>query len=108
MSPQPKLGFLEEGILKILEESGLGELTEENKAKFLPQFVAKAEYNIGLALLPKIKDEFAEEFVTLSSDEDTNADQWREFWTKAVPDYEQVVKESITEFAKQCQELLKK
>jgi len=106
MTLQPKYGFLEEYILQVLDQSGLGQLTEENRNKFLPQLVAKAEYNIGLALMPKLSEDDAVVFAEMMGDESIDSQQWQNFWKKAVPDFDQVVQTVLIDFGQQCRSLL--
>ncbi len=106
MSPQPNYSFLEDYILKVLEQSGLGELTEENRNKFLPQLVAKAEYNIGIALMPKLSEEDAGKFATMMEDQSITSEAWQDFWKKAIPDFDKIVQEVLIDFGKQCKTLL--
>lgn len=106
--PQPSYSFLEDFIMQVLEQSGLGELTEDNRQKYLPQLVAQAEYQIGLALMPKLNEEQAEEMGELMEAGDVTPEQWQNFWRLSVPDYDQVVQKVMEDFGKQCQQILKK
>ncbi|MFB6226225.1 MAG: DUF5663 domain-containing protein [Candidatus Paceibacteria bacterium] len=95
-------------ILRILEESGLKELTEEQKEEFLPKLVARAEYKIGQALIPKLSEGAAEEFTELQEQEETDPQVWKDFWEENVEDYDQVVTEALDDFAEECKEVLSK
>ena len=107
MPTQPNYNFLEDYIIQVLEQSGLGELTEENKKKYLPQLIAKAEYQIGLALVPKLNDKDAEVFAQMMDNGKATPKQWQEFWYGAVPSFDEVVQKVLVNFGKQCKELLK-
>jgi len=89
---------LEKIIIDILNENGFEKLDNEAKATYLPQFMAQAEQRIGAALLPLLNENSAEQFVSLSQRE-TTPDEWWNFWQTNVPDFVEVVKNVIADFA---------
>mgnify|MGYP006307534713 CR=1 FL=1 len=101
-----QFNFLEEYIKGVLMEIGIGELTEENRNKFMPQLISEAQYRLGLALTPHIPDEKMEEFTKMVDNEEEDPEKWKDFWEDAVPDYKDIVSETLDKFAKDCKTIL--
>lgn len=97
--------WLEQEILKMLEEAGVGRLTAENQEKYLPQFVTEAQFRLGVALTPHLTTETAEELANLI-DSDAGAEEMEVFWHKAVPEYDSVIKNALEEYTQECVALL--
>ena len=102
----PQYSFLEEYIMDVLKQNGLGKLTEENRKKYLPQLSTEAERQIGLALMPKLNEQNAVEFAKMMEKSENSPEVWQKFWRDAVPDYETVVTEVLVKFATQCADIL--
>jgi hypothetical protein len=94
---------LEELIVNILNEVGFDKLDEEAKKEYFPQFMAAAEQRIGASLLPLLNEESASVFVKLSQKE-TAPQEWWDFWQTNVPNFTEVVKQALTEFANEVKE----
>ena len=98
---QPQFDFLEAYIHDLFTESGCGEMSEETKNKFLPQFVAEAQRRLGLAVLPLLSEESAEEFVSLMEQEDMSHEELKNFWHRSVPQFDEVVQQTLQNFSKE-------
>lgn len=94
---------LEELILSILNENGFDKLDDEAKKTYLPQFMAQAEQRIGAALLPLLNEESANRFVELTKKQAKPAD-WLTFWHDNIPNFDEVVKKTLTDFALEVKE----
>lgn len=94
---------LEELVVDILNTNGFDKLDESAKKEYLPQFMAQAEQRIGAKLLPLLNEVSATQFVELSKKE-TTPDQWWKFWQENVPNFTEVVKQSLVEFASEVKE----
>lgn len=89
---------LEELLAEILNSNGFDKLDEETKREYMPQFMAQAEQRVGAALLPLLNQESASKFVELSQKEST-PDEWWNFWQENVPNFSEVVRQSLMDFA---------
>ena len=98
--------FLQEYVLKVLKANGFNDLTEENQKKFLPQFVAEAEKRVGMNLLPKLNEENTKKFVELTKKQDASPEEWWEFWSNNVPDFLEIVKSTLADFAEEVKKIL--
>ncbi len=102
-----KFNFLEEQILAVLENSGLKDLSEQNKAIFLPQLAAEAEYRLGLVMVEKLSEEQLAELVKLT-ERGASQKEMEKFWLTNVADFNEIVAKTMAEFAKDCQVILAK
>jgi len=98
--------FLHQFIQRALDDAGFQNLTEQTRAEYIPQFAAEAERRIGLALIPRLSPESAEELTTMLADDAVTPEQLREFWKRSVPDFEHVVERTLNEFSKELQDTL--
>ena len=85
--------FLEEYVLKLFEENDLN-LSDAQKNIYVPQVMMHVEQRLGLELMPKLKDEQMKEFADLANKE-TSQEEWKEFWYRAVPTFEEDVKKIL-------------
>lgn len=92
--------------MKILEESGLGTLSEANQRVYVPQLAAEAEYRLGLALLPKLDKEQAKKFSAMVSAEESSPAAWQAFWKQAVPQFDALTQSVLKKFAEDCRKIL--
>lgn len=107
MAKQPPMDFLEKFILSMLEKNGLANLSETNKAIYLPQLMFEAQQRIGIALAAKLDQANAEKFVQmLDRVEKYQPEDWQKFWQSAVPEYESVINETLQKFGVECQQIL--
>ncbi|MDO9509853.1 MAG: DUF5663 domain-containing protein [Candidatus Magasanikbacteria bacterium] len=102
-----KFSFLEEQILAVLENSGLKELSEKNKATFLPQLATEAEYRLGLVLMQKLSEEQLKELVKLT-EKGASQKELEKFWLTNINGFTEIVSKIMAEFAKDCQTILAK
>ncbi|MBU0545952.1 hypothetical protein KKA13_01725 [Patescibacteria group bacterium] len=102
----PEQNFLEEYVLKILQENGFENLSDENRKLMLPQFVAQAEKRIGAALLPLLDEEKAKKFTELAQDEKTTPEIWWNFWNENIPNFTEVVKKELDSYAEEVKKAL--
>ncbi|PIT86082.1 MAG: hypothetical protein COU33_05135 [Candidatus Magasanikbacteria bacterium CG10_big_fil_rev_8_21_14_0_10_43_6] len=105
-TPQPQFDFLEGYIRNVFEEGGYGDLSEETKNQFIPQFVAEAQRRLGLAVLPLLDETSASEFVALMENENMSQDQLQAFWQKSIPDFDGVVKKTLDDFAEEFKKII--
>lgn len=98
--------FLTEYVLQLLEDNGLGDLTEEQRNAYVPQLLSQLEERIGLQLLPTLSDEDKQSFVALIQNESASAEDWQTFWHNAVPDFEAQMSAILLAFGKEVQEAL--
>jgi hypothetical protein len=91
-------GFIEE----MLSASGFSHLSDEQKAYYIPQMTALLEERIGLELLPKLSDAQMEEFAQLAAGGKATAEEWKMFWGKNIPNFEEEMKRILTAFAKEA------
>lgn len=102
-----KFSFLEQQILTVLENSGLGKLSEKNKEIFLPQLSAEAEYRLGAVLMQKLSEQQIQELVKLT-DRGASAKEIEAFWVNNVPNFAQTVSQVMQDFGKECLDILSK
>ncbi len=88
---------LETLILEVLNANGFDKLDADAKKTYLPQFLAHAEQRIGAALLPLLNEESANEFVVLTKKQ-AKPEEWLNFWHKNVANFDEVVKQTLTDF----------
>lgn len=97
----PTADFLQDFVLKVLKENGFDKLSQADQAAYLPQFMAEAERRLGLKLTAYLNTEAAVgEFNALLTKE-TAPDAWFKFWNAKVPNFNQVVKDTLEEFGKE-------
>lgn len=97
-------GFVEE----VLAQSGMGDLSEEQKKYYVPQMTALLEERIGLELLPKLNDKQMEDFAEMAASPAATAEQWKAFWEKNIPNFDEEMKRILAEFAAQTKASLGK
>lgn len=96
---KPQFTFLEEVIVEILKENGFENLTDEQKKTLLPQFVAHAEVRLGAAVMPLLNEASANQLAALAEKPKTSSAEWLKFWTDSIPNFEEVVKEVLQNYA---------
>lgn len=106
MPDEPQFDFLETYIQRILDENGFEALSEQARAQYVPQFVAEAQRRIGVAVLPMLTEESANALAAIVKDEHVNAEQLRSFWEQHVPDFENIVKQTMDAFAVEMRQTL--
>lgn len=99
--------FLTGYVLKLFEEHGLSDLTDEQKQLYVPQLLSHVERRIGIALLPKLSEADRERFVALSNAE-TSEEEWKSFWYESISAFEEEVKTVLTEFSDTVGKILSK
>ncbi len=98
--------FLHQFIQHALDEAGFENLTEQTRAEYVPQFAAEAERRIGLALLPLLSEQSAQELGTMLEQEDLTPEEMRNFWMRSIPNFEQVVQQTLADFSKELKDTL--
>ena len=101
----PQFNFLYDYITNILSTCGYDNLSEDSKKEYLPQFVAHAESRIGAALLPKLNESAAKKMVKMIEEEKSTPEEWQDFWKESVPDYEDILKSTLNEFAEELKQI---
>lgn len=91
--------ILEEFVLRVLAECGLDDLSEENKAAYVPQYVAEAQRRVGEALLPLLDENGVEQLAELIKTKEENGEEWWQFWQNKVPNFNQVVATTLEAYA---------
>lgn len=104
MTKQPHY-FLEEFAEKVLSELGLSNLTSVEREQFLPQIVRNLELRLGDALLPLVPDSAAPQFRALA-ESDSTSEQWMEFWHQTVPEFDDIIKKVLADFAQESKVIL--
>ena len=97
--------FLESYIEALLDKVGFERLTEETRAQYVPQFVAEAERRLALAVLPKLSKDGAERLTALLRDEKTTPDVLQRFWQEEINGFQDIVKATLEDFAKEVQQV---
>lgn len=93
----PQTPFLTQVAERVLA-TGFDELTDAQKEQYVPTLASLIEERIGIELLPKLNEEQTEQFVDLVENEKTTPGEWRDFWSAAVPSFEEVVAGIVGEF----------
>lgn len=106
--PQPQFDFLKNFIEKLFDDSGFGGLDEVSRKQYITLFTTEAERRLGLALMPLLSQQHAKELVRLIETSEITPQQLAEFWKKAVPDFENVVKNTLQSYAEEFKSLLAK
>ena len=99
--PDAQFDFLQSYIHQILDNNGFEAVSEETRNKYVPQFVAEAQRRLGLALLPHLSEKAATDFSGLVENENLTQDQLVSFWKENVPDFENIVQETLKGFAEE-------
>lgn len=97
--------FLESFIHKVLDEAGFENLSEETRSQFVPMFVAEAERRLGMTLLPLLSENQAKQLVELA-DQNGSAEELAAFWQTSIPDFEQLVQQTLSAFAQEFKKTL--
>ncbi len=90
--------FLEVYLLQVLNENGFEKLDDDAKKMYFPQFMAQAEQRLGATLLPLLNEETANKFVELTKQQ-ADPNTWFEFWNANIPNFEEVIKKTLNDFA---------
>ena len=90
--------FLSQLAEQILAQN-FGALSAEQKRQYTPTLTALLEERIGIELLPKLNDEQTEQFVDLAEAEQTTPEEWHNFWSAAVPNFEDAMARIVGEVA---------
>ena len=101
-----QFNFLTEYVQRLLELNGLGNLTPEQQARFVPQLVRQVQERLGMEMVPRLTDEQAEEFVNIANNPATTVNDWKNFWEGAFPDFQTQVEHILTEFAAETRDIL--
>jgi hypothetical protein len=105
MPENKQFDFLHDYIMQALSACGYDNLSEELKKEYVPQFVAHAETRIGAALLPSLTESMAKEMAELLKSDKTTPDDWANFWQKNVPNYPEIVKKTLADFAEELKQI---
>lgn len=97
MSIQPA-NPLEQFVLDALMKHGWDKLKPEDQENFFPQFTAEAERRLGVVMVPYITDEAAADMDKMLKEE-TAPEAWFDFWQKHVPNFTEIVKKTMDDFA---------
>ncbi len=100
-----QFNFLNEYLVRLLEENKIS-LTPEQQKTYLPQLLSHAQLRLGIELLPKLSPGNKERFAQLAENEETSADEWRQFWYAAIPTFEEDVKNILMKFSDRVTQLL--
>jgi len=90
---------LENYVLNILKENGYDKLDEADQKLYLIQFTAEAERRMGAELLPLLDEKSAKKFTELMEKENTSQEEWGKFWVANVPDFQNLIKKVMKDFA---------
>ena len=98
--------FLESFIHNIMDEAGFAEVSEATRSQFVPLFVAEAERRLGLALLPLLNEAQAKQLGEIMDNENSSVESIPQFWQSSVPNFEDVVEDTLDEFAEEFKKTL--
>ncbi len=98
--------MLEEFVIRVLSECGMENLSKENKASFVPQYVAEAQRRVGVALLPLLDEASAKELVELMKQNEEDGEKWWKFWQSKVPNFKEVVAATLEAYATDMKKVL--
>jgi hypothetical protein len=104
MDESQQFDFLNDFIEDMFAGVGMSNLSEETKNQFIPQFTAEAQRRIGLAVLPALSEQAAEQLALLIKSDDITPDGLRAFWETEVPEFQGVVEGTLREFATEFKE----
>lgn len=93
-------------MLEVLALSGMENISEGNKAKFLPQLKDELKIRLGAALLPELNGESAEKFAKMMENDVASPEEWTAFWKEAVPTYDEILKNVLINFGRECKTML--
>lgn len=101
-----KFDFLEGYVLKLLDDNGLGNLSDEQKGMYVPQLLTLLEERVGLKLLPLLDDKGLDEFNKILEQDSATAETWKNFWYQNIPNFEDHIKDVLMEFADKVEQIL--
>lgn len=105
--PPGQFSFLEQFILDELNKNGFNKLTADDQTALFPQFVAESERRLGLALVPHIKSEAdAEQFSAMLEKAEATPEDWYLYWKRVVPQFDALVKQTLSDYVKELQSAL--
>lgn len=90
--------FLEQCIENLFQNTDLSLLDEETQAAYRPQFLSALETRIGNEIMPRLNKEQLDEFVVLIDNENSGEREWNDFWTRAIPNFEQEIQRIVGDF----------
>lgn len=93
-----QMGFLDQYLMQVLNQHGFAKLKPDDQKAFFPQFLAEADKRLGIAMMPHITEKMAEEISNLMQKE-TTPDQWYEFWSANVQNFDALVKKTMESYA---------
>jgi hypothetical protein len=96
-----QFSFLQQFVQDVLMQHGFDKLTEEDRQAYFPQFVGEAERRVGLVLLPLIKTKADGDEMEKLLASGGSPEAWSAFWHKAVPNFEDVVRDALNAFSKE-------
>jgi hypothetical protein len=106
MAERP-LDFLTQYVLDVLAQLDLGDMTEQERQKYVPQLVAQVEYRLGVRFMEQIPEDKVEDFGQML-DGDKGAQEWAAFWKSIIPEFDVQVKEVLDSFLEECKTIFAK
>jgi hypothetical protein len=100
--------FLESFILQILEQNGIKDLTDEQKKKYVPEFLSRIYQRLGAVLIPKLSDDNLKTFSQLMENKNTKPEDWQRFWASAIPNFDGEVTGVLSQFSKDLKDIFSK
>lgn len=91
--------FIQDFIEKVLNEKGFSSLNEVQKQEILPRFTAEAERRIGIALMPELTVENAENLAKMLEDKNTNPEALWNFLNKNIIGLPNKIQSILKDFA---------
>ena len=98
--------FLEQYMFKLFKDSGLDNLTEEQKKVHEPKIRALIQERVIIELLPSLDKENLNQLTSMAGKKNTPMDDWKEFWLSAVPDFAEKMENILNDISKEIQESL--
>jgi len=85
-------------ITTLITKAGLGGVPESFRAKYIEQLSNQVQQRIGVAMIQRLPTTALDSFSALTAG-DASAEEIRQLFAQHVPDYEQVVQNTMQQFA---------
>ena len=97
--------FLEQYVEQILVDAQVN-LTQEQKATYVPQLTGLLQQRIGMDLVPQLTPEQLDAFTNMIQSGQTDAGQWQTFWQQTLPNFEEELQKTLVGFRQDVTSLL--
>ena len=98
---------LEDYVRSILEQHGFNDLSLEVQNELFADFMKQVLIRIGAGLSPLLSEKAKQKFEEMLSKEEESQEIWVEFWQKNIPNFKEVTKKILEDFALEIQHAFK-